>query len=134
VRPFRIVVAGHGEFAAALLASAELIAGPIEDAGAVGLGPDDAPEAYGERLREVVGSGPCLVLADLAGGTPANVALVVGRDRRDVVVVAGATLGMLLEAATGLTSLDDAPIDGLVAAARSGVVRQDDRIRSPRSV
>ena len=42
---------------------------------AVGLGPAESPETYAERLRDAVGSDPSLVLADLAGGTPANVAL-----------------------------------------------------------
>ena len=130
MRGFRIVVAAHGDLAAALLASAESICGSIENAVALGLGPAESPEMYAERMRDAVGSTPSLVLADLAGGTPANVALAVTRDRADVVVVAGASLGMLLEAVTSLPALDGAAIEALVAAGRSGVVRQDDRIRS----
>jgi PTS system mannose-specific IIA component len=130
VRAFRIVLATHGEFGAALLASAQLIAGPIEDTRAVGLEPADSPEDYAARLLEALGAGPCLVLADLAGGTPGNVALVVARDRPDVAVVAGVTLGMLLEAATGLVALEDAAIERLVQSGRAGVTRLDDRIRA----
>jgi mannose/fructose-specific phosphotransferase system component IIA len=128
VRPFRIVVAGHGEFPAALLASAEMICGPIEDAAAAGLMPEHTPEAFADLLRSAVGAGPCLVLADLAGGTPGNVAILVARHRPDVVVIAGTTLGMLIEAAMSGAALDDDLVEHLVNAGRSGVVNATRRL------
>jgi mannose/fructose-specific phosphotransferase system component IIA len=128
VRPFRIVVAGHGQLASALLGSAEMICGPIENSRAVGLLPEHTPEAFAEQLREAVGAGPCLVLADLAGGTPANVAILVGRDRPDMTVIAGTTLGMLIEAAMSVDGLDDAFIEHLITAGRSGVVNATRRL------
>lgn len=130
MRGFRIVVVAHGDLADALLASAALICGSIEDSRALGLGPAESPETYADRLRDAVGSGPSLVFADLAGGAPANVALAVTRDRDDAVVIAGVSLGMLIEAVTSLPALDGAAIDALVAAGRSGLARQDDRVRS----
>jgi mannose/fructose-specific phosphotransferase system component IIA len=128
VRGFRIVVVAHGDLAAALLSSAEMICGPIEDSRAVGLMPDHTPEVFAALLRDALGSGPCLVLADLGGGTPGNVALLVSRDRADVTVVAGVTLGMLIEAATSVTALDDATIEHLVTAGRAGVVHATRRL------
>ena len=133
MRGFRIVVAGHGDLAAAFLASAEMIAGPIEDSCAVGIVPGQTPEQYGDILREAVGTGPCLILADLAGGTPANVALVVTRRRLDVVVIAGLNLGLLIEASMSLASLDDEAIEALVAAGRGALVNASSRLVRSRS-
>lgn len=121
MRGFRIVVASHGDLAEAFLASAEMICGALEDVRAVGLRPDHSPEAYAELLRDAVGEGPCLVLADLAGGTPSNVALLVARGRPEMAVVAGANLGMVIEAAASLTVLDPESIDQLVQAGRASV-------------
>jgi PTS system mannose-specific IIA component len=128
VRGFRIVVASHGDLAAAFLASAEMIVGPIDDAYGVALRPEHSPEDYAALLRAVVGDGPCLILADLAGGTPSNVAMMVARGRPDVVAVAGISLGMVVEAATSLASLDEEAIGGFVTAGRDGVVNAGARL------
>ena len=133
MRGFRIVVAGHGDLAAAFLASAEMIAGPIEDSRAVGLDPGHAPEHFAELLREAVGTGPCLILADLLNGTPSTVALVVARRSPDVVVIAGMNLVLLIEAAMSLTSLDDEAIGALVAASRGAIVNASARLVRSRS-
>lgn len=128
MRGFRIVVASHGELAAAFVASAEMICGPLEDVAPVALRPEHSPEAYAELLRGAVGDGPCLILADLAGGTPSNVATLVARGRPDVVSVAGANLGMLIEAAASLASIDDEAIRQLVTAGRDGIVNATARL------
>ena len=50
--------------------------------------------------REVVpmADGPVLVLTDLPGGTPHNVASVVARSRPETAVISGVNLGMVVEA------------------------------------
>lgn len=128
MRGFRIVVASHGDLAAAFLASAEMICGPLDDARAVDLRPTHTPEAYAGLLREAVGDGPCLILADLTGGTPSNVAMLVARARPNIVAVAGLNLGMLIEAATSLTSLDAEAIDQLVTSGRDSIVNASARL------
>ena len=128
MRGFRIVVASHGDLAAAFLASAELIVGPIDDARAVGLAPDQTPEAYTDVLRKAVGTGPCLILADLFGGTPSTCARMVARGRADVVVVAGVNLGILIEAVTSLSTLEDEAIDALVTAGRGSIAAMRTRL------
>ena len=128
MRGFRIVVASHGDLAAAFLAGAEMICGPIDDSVAVGLLPDHSPERYAELLRAAVGSGACLILTDLRGGTPANVALLVARGRPNIVVVAGINLGMVIEAATSLSSLEDEAIDTLVSAGRDSIAHAGSRL------
>lgn len=127
-RGFRIVVVSHGDLAAAFLASAQMIMGPIEDSCAVALLPEDSPELYADLLRDAIGTGPCLILADLAGGTPANVARLVARGRAGTAAIAGVNLGILIEAATSLSSLEDEAIDALVSAGRGSIVQTSSRL------
>lgn len=120
----RIVVAAHGPFAAALKASAEMICGALPEVVTVGLEPDDSPESFRDRLLAAAGdpARPLLILTDLVGGTPNNVALVLARDLPHAAVVSGINLAVLLEVAIGSPELDQAAIDALVAVGRAGLV------------
>jgi mannose/fructose/sorbose-specific phosphotransferase system IIA component len=97
--PFaKIVLVSHGELACALLRAAELIAGPQADVTCLALMPGDGIPALQTRLGEVVGlSRPALVLVDMPGGTPWNVALAVASQNASARVVSGMNLPMLLE-------------------------------------
>ncbi len=124
MRPFRVIIAAHGALAAAFLASAEMICGPAEDVVAIGLQPEDSPEQLAERLREAAGppDAPVLLLTDLQGGTPSNVACVVARGRPNTVTVTGLNLGILIEALLSLDTLDEEAINHLVSAGRDSIV------------
>jgi mannose/fructose-specific phosphotransferase system component IIA len=124
VRAFRIVLAGHGRLPSALLETGELICGVIPDAAAAGLAADETPDDYAGRLRDAVGHDgrPVLVLADLLGGTPYNVAAAIARRSPRVVCVAGANLAMLVEAALATEPLDSALVERLVQVGRAGIV------------
>ena len=99
-----MVVATHGELAVALLRTAEGIVGPIERACAVSVDAHTSVDAARDRLAEAIrqvgadGDG-VLVLTDMFGGTPANLALTFLEDR--VEVVTGVNLPMLLKLANG---------------------------------
>lgn len=127
-RAFRIVVASHGDLARAMLDSAAMICGPVADAVAVDLQPEQSPEAYGEALRSAMGDDgrPVLILTDLVGGTPHNVASVICRQSRgtgrSAVCVSGMNLGLLLEASTCVQSLDADTIAHLVDAGRASIM------------
>jgi mannose PTS system EIIA component len=94
-----VVLISHGDLGAALLQAAEMIAGPSESVQSVSLYPGEAPEAFGEKLAaamaEIEGQ-ETLILIDLFGGTPYNVAV---RQvlKENVECVTGANLPMLLE-------------------------------------
>jgi PTS system mannose-specific IIA component len=94
-----IVIASHADLGDALIRAAEMIVGPAEGLYAVPLLPEDSPEAFGEKLetalQEIEGQ-ETLVLIDLFGGTPYNVA---ARQvlKAHVECVTGANLPMLLE-------------------------------------
>ncbi len=95
-----IVVVSHGSLGGALIRTAQLITGPAEGVQSVALQPDDSPESFSRRLTATVDAlagQETLVLIDLFGGTPYNVAArLVLKD--NVECVTGANLPMLLEA------------------------------------
>jgi mannose/fructose-specific phosphotransferase system component IIA len=139
LRPFRMVIAGHGTLPAALLATAELICGEIPDVAAVGLTPAETPDHYAESLRAAIGlehrssrtagSGAAghrvLVLCDLLGGTPFNVASAIARRSPRVICVAGVNLPMVVEAALSTAPLDDDLIEQLLDVGRAGIVETE---------
>lgn len=115
-----IILACHGPVGAALKASAEMICGPLPQVSALSLEPDDSPEELTERLAALVAEvdGPVLVLADLIGGTPHNVAARVLHGRPQAALVSGVSLGLVIESALSLRSVDEAAIDELVERGR----------------
>jgi len=94
-----VVLVSHGDLGASLLQAAEMIAGPAEAVHSVSLFPGEAPETFGEKLeatmQEIDGE-ETLILVDLFGGTPYNVAV---RQvlKENVECVTGANLPILLE-------------------------------------
>jgi len=94
-----IVLVSHGKLGDALIQATEMIAGPAERLFSVPLLPGESPEGFGEKLnaalQEIAGE-ETLVLIDLFGGTPYNVA---ARQvlKENVECVTGANLPMLLE-------------------------------------
>ena len=127
MRAFRIVVAGHGGFAAALCATTELIVGPTADLAAASLAPGQSPDHFAEELRAAIGHDGrrVLVLCDLLGGTPFNVATAIARRSSRVTVVAGVNLAMCVEAALANGDLDEAAVERLVEAGRAGIVESE---------
>ena len=124
MRSYRIVIAGHGALPSALLSTAELICGEIPNVAAVGLQPAETPDHYAEGLRAAIGHDQrrVLVLADLLGGTPYNVAAAIAGRSPRVVVAAGANLPMVVEAALADGDLDEALVERLLEVGRSGIV------------
>jgi mannose/fructose-specific phosphotransferase system component IIA len=127
VRGFRIVIAGHGTLPAALLATTEMICGDVPDLAAAGLAASETPDHYAEELRAAIGRDhrPVLVLCDLLGGTPFNVASAIGRRSPLVVCIAGVNLAMAVEAALADGNLDDALVERLIEVGRTGIVETE---------
>ena len=124
MRDFRILVAAHGDLAGAFFATAELICGRLDDVQAVGLLPTDSPESFSERFMVAAGdqNGKLLILTDLAGGTPHNVALAATRRLPKAVLISGVNLAVLIEAAMSTDALDGESVERLVAKGREALV------------
>jgi PTS system mannose-specific IIA component len=111
-----VVVVTHGQLAAELLNAAEMIVGDLPHFTAVSIGWHDdvdlAREEIGraiERVRAKVETaddpGRVLVLADMFGGTPANLG-VTFLDTNKVELVTGLNLAMLMKLARPLKETD----------------------------
>ncbi|HEX4896945.1 MAG TPA: PTS sugar transporter subunit IIA [Candidatus Limnocylindrales bacterium] len=124
MRDFRILVVAHGDLAGAFLATAELICGRLDDVEAVGLLPTDSPESFNERFMVAAGdpNDKLLILTDLAGGTPHNVALVATRRLPKAVLISGVNLAVLIEAVMSTDALDGESVERLVAKGREALV------------
>jgi mannose/fructose/sorbose-specific phosphotransferase system IIA component len=127
VRAFRIVIAGHGTLPAALLSATEMICGPLADIVAAELAPGDSPDAYAERLRAAIGQDGrrVLVLCDLLGGTPFNVASAIARRSSRIVCISGMNLGVAVEAALSQGDLTEELVERLLAVGRDGIVETE---------
>jgi PTS system mannose-specific IIA component len=97
-----VVVVTHGQLATELLNAAETIVGDLPHFAAVSIGwHDDVEEARQEiadAIRRVAGERGAIVLTDMFGGTPSNLAITLVEDGR-VEVVTGVNLPMLLKLA-----------------------------------
>ncbi len=97
-----LVVATHGKLGEELLATTAAVCGPLERATAVSLSAaqpmEEARELLGRAIRELDDGDGVLVVTDMFGGTPANLALTF-LDAR-IEVVTGVNLPMLLKLST----------------------------------
>jgi mannose PTS system EIIA component len=103
-----VVIVTHGNLAEELLATAEMIAGPMPRTKAVGVHPRDKMDhiraSIESAIKDVNEGQGVLVLTDMFGGTPCNVGLTFIEE--DVVeVLSGVNLPMLLRLATGRTDV-----------------------------
>ena len=105
-----LVLISHGELARALLETAAEIVGPFESAEALAVSRHDSLAVIEDRVRGAVmrverGDG-VLILADMFGGTAANVALgLVGKHR--VEIITGCNLPMLLKLSSAMPTGTD---------------------------
>jgi PTS system mannose-specific IIA component len=97
-----VVVVTHGQLATELVNAAETIVGDLPRFAAVSIGWHDAVELAREEIAQAVarvdsGSG-VIVLTDMFGGTPSNLAITFLAEGR-VEVITGVNLPMLLKLA-----------------------------------
>ena len=98
-----MVLVTHGRLAAEFVAALEHVVGKQERIAAVCIGPEDDMEARRseiiERIAEVDAGQGVVLLTDMFGGTPSNLAISV-LDRGNIEVIAGVNLPMLIKLAT----------------------------------
>jgi mannose PTS system EIIA component len=98
-----MVLVTHGRLADEFIAALEHVVGPQRNVAAVCIGPeDDMEQRRGEIIDQVSrvddGSG-VVVLTDMFGGTPSNLAISI-MDRAKIEVIAGMNLPMLIKLAS----------------------------------
>ena len=104
-----VVVVTHGQLATELVNAAEMIVGELPRFAAVSIGwhddVDAAKEAIGQAIDRVRGTAGILLLTDMFGGTPSNLALSF-LDAGRCEVITGVNLPMLIKLASLRTSQD----------------------------
>ena len=113
-----MVLVTHGRLAQGFVAATEHVVGPQDQVRAISIGPDDDMEQRRQDILDAVsdvetGSG-VILLTDMFGGTPSNLAISV-MEKANVEVIAGINLPMLIKLAS-MRGEDD--MEKAVAAAQ----------------
>jgi len=113
-----LVLVTHGALAAEFIAALEHVVGPQEQITAICIGPDDDMEQRRQDILEAVeavdGGRGVVVLTDMFGGTPSNLAISI-MEAAKVEVIAGLNLPMLIKLASVRKQEE---LSGAVAAAQ----------------
>ena len=116
--PIGLILVTHGRLAAEFLAAAEHVVGPQRAARAICIAADeDMEERRQDILRavsEVDAGAGVIVLTDMFGGTPCNLAISI-MEQANVEVLAGVNLPMLIKLAS---VRDEGDMAAAVAAAQ----------------
>jgi PTS system mannose-specific IIA component len=98
-----LVLVTHGKLAVEFRAALEHVVGPQAQIETVSIGPDDDVERRRQDILEAVGrvndGSGVILLTDMFGGTPSNLAISV-MEANKVEVIAGANLPMLIKLAS----------------------------------
>ncbi len=116
-----LVLVTHGRLASEFVTAMEHVVGPQTQIQAIAIGPDDDMEARRADIAKAiakveVGNG-VILLTDLFGGTPSNLAISL-LERGRVEVIAGINLPMLIRLASARKTMK--VIDAVAAAREAG--------------
>jgi PTS system mannose-specific IIA component len=132
---FGIVVATHGEFGQDMVATLQMILGSSEGILAIALLPSESLEGFKSKMEEALKkvdskNQGALVLVDMVGGTPFNVAMLTAQTR-PLQVVTGVNLPMLIKVATSQDepNLESQAIEAQKAA-REGIVTSVEMLKN----
>jgi len=116
-----LVLVTHGRLASEFVTAMEHVVGPQERVEAIAIGPDDDMEARRADIAAAIGKVDdgkgVIVLTDLFGGTPSNLAISL-LERGRVEVIAGINLPMLIRLASARKSMK--VVDAVIAAREAG--------------
>lgn len=113
-----LVLVTHGRLAEEFVAAMEHVVGHQAQVGAISIGPEDDMEQRRKDILEAVAEADSgegvIVLTDMFGGTPSNLAISI-MDKANVEVIAGINLPMLIKLASTRISC---PLEDAVASAQ----------------
>ena len=96
-----LVLVCHGDLGAELVRVAEVIVGKIEGVDAVSIGSvcdvDSSREEIGAAIKRLNAKDGVLILTDMFGGTPSNLSLSFLDEDRNIEVVTGVNLPMIIK-------------------------------------
>ena len=113
-----LVLVTHGRLASEFIVAMEHVVGPQELIAAICIGPDDDMEErrgqIAQAIKAVDSGAGVIILTDLFGGTPSNLAISLMKSDR-IEVIAGVNLPMLIRLEGARKNMD---VRSAVAAAR----------------
>ena len=113
-----LVLVTHGRLASEFIVAMEHVVGPQKQIAPICIGPDDDMEErrqqIAEAIRTVYSGDVVIVLSDLFGGTPSNLAISLMKTDK-IEVIAGVNLPMLIRLEGARKTMD---VRAAVAAAR----------------
>ena len=113
-----LVLVTHGQLASEFIRAMEHVVGPQEQIEAICIGPEDDMEArrndIADALARVDDGAGVIILTDLFGGTPSNLAISLMKSDQ-IEVIAGVNLPMLIRLEGARKAMD---VKSAVAAAR----------------
>ncbi|MCH4284101.1 MULTISPECIES: PTS sugar transporter subunit IIA [Bacillota] len=120
-----LIITSHGNLASEILNSANMIVGDTSSIKTVCMAAEDGLEGTTKKMQEAIAScnhESIVILADLYGGTPFNVAVINAQKNDNIRVVSGLNLGMVIE--YSVSQLEDvhALADYLCEVGKNGVI------------
>lgn len=116
-----IIVMTHGSLSQGIVDACELICGPSQQVETLSLRREDNVDDLARNFRDALGRMDAgegvLVLCDLMGGSPCNVASMALRETKSFQLVSGVNLPMMLEAI--MTREQGVSVEELAASCRS---------------
>jgi PTS system mannose-specific IIA component len=116
-----MVLVTHGRLAEELVAALEHVVGPQPNVSVVCIGPEDDMEQRRRDILDQVGKvddgAGVVVLTDMFGGTPSNLAISI-MDKAKVEVIAGVNLPMLIKLAS--VRHHESLVDAVASAQEAG--------------
>jgi mannose PTS system EIIA component len=120
-----LVLVTHGRLAAEFVTAMEHVVGPQEAIEAICIGPDDDMEARRKDIAEAIGrveqGQGVIILTDLFGGTPSNLAISLMKSE-NIEVIAGVNLPMLVRAFTYRTKGMETLVKKAISGGCEGVL------------
>ena len=105
-----IIVSGHGNFASGLLSTLKLIAGEQENVIGIDFIDGQGSDELKNNIKEAINNldDDILILTDLAGGSPFVNSVILKEEliNKNIAVISGTNIPMLLEVVLGRANLD----------------------------
>ena len=120
-----MLIISHGFFGREALVSASLIAGDIDGATTVDVIPTDGREQIAKKIDSALSEllaekGSVIILVDLYGGTPGNLAAISASGNDNIRIIAGLNLSMIIDYAFADGSIDEI-VESMISTGTDGI-------------
>lgn len=119
-----LIVMSHGKLAYEIMESAKMILGDISGYEIVSMLDEDGFEITSKKLQKSIdklGTNDILILVDLYGGTPFNVANIYSQKGNNITLISGMNLAMILEYFSSNTEKLDVLVNEIIKAGKDNI-------------